>query len=64
MLPTVVTFGLSLSYGIHNACDAHDWFLGMMREREDFDVETDRAGEWPFSFWSETIRRVVVSSTH
>jgi len=23
-------------------------------------VETDRAGEWPVPFWSETVRRVVV----
>ena len=29
--PTEVTFGLSPSYGIHNARDARDWFLGMIR---------------------------------
>ncbi len=38
----------------------HDWFLEMMREHEEFEVETDRAGEWPVPFWSETVRRVLV----
>ena len=42
------------------AREAHDWFLLMMREHEEFKVETDRAGEWPVPFWSETVRRVVV----
>ena len=60
MPPTVVTFGLSPSYGIHTAREAHEWFLSLMREHEEFEVETDRAGEAPFSFWSETVRRVVV----
>jgi len=31
-----------------------------MREHEEFEVETDQAGEPPLSFWSETGRRVVV----
>jgi hypothetical protein len=35
----------------------------MMRDHEEFAVETDTAGEPPFSFWSETVRRVVVEST-
>ena len=34
----------------------------MMREHEEFEVETDTAGEWPVPFWSETVRRVVVAS--
>ena len=34
--PTVVCFGPSPSYGIHGAREAHDWFLGMMREHEEF----------------------------
>ncbi len=38
------------------------WFLEMMREHEEFVVETDRAGELPMPFWSETVRRVVVAS--
>ena len=38
----------------------HDWFLRMMREHEEFEVETDKAGELPVPFWSETVRRVVV----
>ncbi len=35
-------------------------FLRMLRDHEEFEVETDRAGEPPLSFWSETVRRVVV----
>ena len=60
MAPTVVTFGLSPSYGFSTARDAHEWFIEMLREHEEFEVETDTAGEPPFSFWSETVRRVVV----
>ena len=58
--PTEVTFGLSPSYGILTAREAHAWFLEMMREHEEFTVETDRAGEAPMPFWSETVRQVVV----
>ena len=54
------SFGLSPRYGIHNPLEAHDWFLGMMREHEEFEVETDRAGELPMALWSETVRTVVV----
>ena len=57
-----MTFGLSPRYGIHTARDAHDWFLRMMRDQEEFEVETDRPGEPPLSFWSETVRQVVVHS--
>ncbi len=32
----------------------------MMRAQEEFEVETDRAGEQPMPFWSETVRWVVV----
>ncbi len=32
----------------------------LMREHEEFEVETDRAGELPMPFWSETVRRVVL----
>ncbi len=52
--------GISPSYGIHTAREAHDWFLQMMREHEEFEVETDKAGEWPVPFVSETVRQVVV----
>ncbi len=55
-----MTFGLSPRYGIHNAREAHDWFLEMMREHEEFEVETDEPGELPLSFWSETVRGVMV----
>ena len=59
--PTEVTFGLSPRYGIHTGREAHEWFLKMMVENEEFEVETDRAGELPLSFWSETVRRVVAT---
>ena len=55
-----MTFGLSPRYGLLTPRDAHDWFLDMMREHAEFEVETDRAREWPVPFWSETVRRVVV----
>ena len=55
-----MSFRLSPSYGIHNAREAHDWFLRMMREHEEFEVETDKPGEWPVPFCSETVRQVVV----
>ncbi len=54
--PTEVIFSLSPRYGIHNAHEAHQWFLDMMHEHEEFEVETDRAGEPPMPFWSETVR--------
>ncbi len=31
----------------------------MMREHEEFEVETDEAGQWPVPFCSETVGRVV-----
>ena len=55
-----VSFRLSLAYGLTTAHEAHDWFLGMIRVHEEFEVETDRAGELPMPFCSETVRRVVV----
>ena len=38
----------------------HDWFLRMMRQHEEFEVETDVPDEWPIPVCSETVRRVVV----
>ena len=58
--PSEMSFRLSPSYGLLTARKAHDWFLRMMREHEEFEVETDRAEEPPLPFWSETVRRVVV----
>ena len=58
--PSEVTFRLSPRYGIHTAREAHDWFLKMMAENEEFEVETDWAGELPMPFCSETVRQVVV----
>ena len=58
--PSEVTFGLSPGYGILTAREAHDWFLLMMREHEEFEVETDMAGEAPVTSCSETVRGVMV----
>ena len=58
--PSEVSFRLSTSYGLLTAREAHDWFLEMMAQNDEFEVETDRAGEWPVPFCSETVRRVVV----
>ncbi len=58
--PSEVSFGLSPSYGILTAREAHEWFLLMMRSHDEFVVETDVAGEPPLSFWSETVRGVMV----
>ena len=58
--PIEVTFSLSPSYGIRTPGDALGWFRRMMREHEGFEVETDRAGDSPLSFWSERVRSVVV----
>ena len=58
--PSEVSFRPSPRYGLHTARDAHDWFLLMMRSHDEFVVETDCAGETPLSFWSETVRQVVV----
>ena len=58
--PDEVSFCLTPRYGLTTAHEAHDWFLGMMRVHEEFEVETDRAGELPLSFWSETVRGVMV----
>jgi len=33
----------------------------MMYDYEEFEVETDRAGELPLSFWTETVRGVMVA---
>ena len=58
--PDEVTFRLSPSYGLLTARESHEWFLEMMREHEEFEVETDKPEEWPVPFWSETVRQVVV----
>ena len=58
--PSEVAFRLSPRYGIHAAREAHAWFLKMMADHEEFEVETDKAGEWPVPFCSETVRTVVV----
>ncbi len=60
MSPTEVTFRRSPSYGLTTAHEAHEWFLDMLREHEEFEVETNVAGEPPLRFWSETVRQVVV----
>ena len=54
-----MTFSVSPSYGLTTAHEAHEWFLEMMHEHEEFEVETDKAREWPVPFGSEGVRRVV-----
>ncbi len=58
--PDEVSFRLSPRYGIYTALEAHEWFLAMLRNCEEFEVETDVAGEWPVPVCSETVRQVVV----
>ena len=58
--PTEVTFRLSPSYGLTTGHEANEWFLEMMYQHEEFEVETDQAGEPPLSFWSQTVRGVMV----
>ena len=53
---TEVTFRLSPSYGLTTGHEVHEWFIDMMRQHEEFEVETDEPGEPPLSFWSETVR--------
>ncbi len=62
MPPTEVTFRLSPSYGLTTGYEANEWFIDMMYEYEEFDVETDKPEEWPVPFWSETVRPVVEES--
>ena len=58
--PQRCPFRLSPFYGIPTAREAHNWFLTMIAENEEFEVETDEPGEPPLPFWSETVRQVVV----
>ena len=60
MPPSEVTFGLSPSYGLTTAHEANEWFIDMMYEHEEFEVETDEPGEPPLLFWTETVRGVMV----
>lgn len=48
--PTDITFRLSPRYGLTDSGLVHEWFLGMMREHEYFEVETDKPGELPMPF--------------
>jgi len=58
--PTYVTFRRSPSYGLTTGHEANEWFIDMMYDYEEFEVETDEPGEPPLSFWSETVRGVMV----
>ena len=60
MAPTEVTFRLSPSYGLTTGHEANEWFIEMMHDYEEFEVETDKAGESPLPFCSVTVRRVAV----
>ena len=48
--PSEVSFRLSTSYGIQTAREAHNRFLCMMHEHEEFEVETDKPWEPALSF--------------
>ncbi len=56
-----MTFGLAPSHGILEAREAHDWFLSLMREHEEFEVETNKAVVRLVPFWSETVRTVLAT---
>ena len=58
--PSEVTFRLSPSYGLTTGHEANEWFIEMMHDYEEFEVETDKAGESPLPFCSVTVRRVAV----
>ena len=51
---------LQLYYGLEDATQVHEWFLGMMREHDYFEVDTDQPGELPMPFASDTVKRVEV----
>ena len=48
--PTEVMFGLSPSYGLTTGHEANEWFIDMLYEHEEFEVETDKPGEPAVSF--------------
>ena len=58
--PTYVTFRLAASYGLTTGHEANEWFIDMLRDHDEFEVETDKPGEWPVPFCSETVRGVMV----
>ena len=60
MPPTEVSFRLSPSYGLTTGHEVNEWFIEMMYLHEEFEVETDEPGEPPLSFWTETVRGVMV----
>ena len=37
-----MTFRLSPSYGLTTGHEANEWFIDLLREHEEFEVETDR----------------------
>ncbi len=55
--PRLLMFRLSPSYGLTTGHEANEWFIDMLRDHEEFEVETDREEEPPLSFWTETLRR-------
>ena len=58
--PTEVTFRLSPCYGLTTGHEANEWFIDMMHDYEEFEVETDEPGAPPLSFCSETVLGLMV----
>ena len=58
--PSEVSFRLSPSYGLTTGHEANEWFIDMLHDHEEFEVETDEPGEPPLSFSSETVLGVMV----
>ena len=45
-----MTFRLSPSYGLTTGHEANEWFIDMMYEHEEFEVETDELESRRFRF--------------
>jgi hypothetical protein len=55
-----LTLGVLCSYGLTTGHEANEWFIDMLYQHEEFEVEADEPGEPPLSFWTETVRGVMV----
>ena len=46
-------------YSINTVREANEWFLAVLSNCEEFEVDKDEPGEWPVPVCSETVRQVV-----